>query len=37
MADQLRERRERLGISYLVVSEELMDAFTPVLRILSGE
>ena len=37
MADQLRERRERLGISYFVVSEELMDAFTPVLRILSAE
>ncbi len=37
MADQLRDRRERLGISYFVVSEELMDAFTPVLRILSGE
>lgn len=37
MADQLRDRRERLGISYLVVSEELVDAFTPVLRILSGE
>ncbi|MFD6445795.1 TIGR03621 family F420-dependent LLM class oxidoreductase [Promicromonospora sp. NPDC060204] len=37
MADQLRDRRERLGISYLVVSEELVDAFTPVLRILAGE
>ncbi|MFC8799266.1 TIGR03621 family F420-dependent LLM class oxidoreductase [Promicromonospora sp. NPDC057138] len=37
MADQLRERRERLGISYVVVGEELVEAFTPVLRILSGE
>lgn len=37
MADQLRDRRKRLGISYLVVSEELVDAFTPVLRILAGE
>ncbi|GAA2231888.1 LLM class F420-dependent oxidoreductase [Promicromonospora sukumoe] len=37
MADQLRERRERLGVSYFVVSEELVDAFTPVLRLLSGE
>lgn len=36
-ADQLRERRERLGISYVVVPEELVDAFTPVPRILSRE
>jgi hypothetical protein len=37
MADQLRERRQRLGVSYFVVAEELVGAFTPALRILSGE
>ncbi len=36
MADQLRERRERLGISYLLVGDELMDAFAPVVGILAG-
>lgn len=36
MADQLLERRERLGISYYVVAQELVEAFTPVLRLLSG-
>ncbi|WP_423464627.1 LLM class flavin-dependent oxidoreductase [Promicromonospora sp. MS192] len=37
MADQLRERRERLGISYVVVGQELMEAFDPVRQILAGE
>lgn len=36
IADQLRERRERLGINYLVVGDELMDAFAPVVRLLAG-
>ena len=36
MADQLRRRRETLGISYLLVGEELSDAFAPVVELLSG-
>jgi len=36
MADQLRERRERFGISYVLVGEELMDAFAPVVVELAG-
>lgn len=32
----LQERRERLGISYLVVFERDMDAFAPVVARLSG-
>lgn len=31
MAEQLHERRERLGISYVLVADELMDAFAPVV------
>jgi probable F420-dependent oxidoreductase len=37
MCETLRERREQLGISYLVVSDELMDAFAPVVERLAGE
>ena len=36
MCDQLRGRRERLGISYLLVSDDLMDAFAPVVERLAG-
>lgn len=36
MCDQLRGRRARLGISYLLVSDELMDAFAPVVERLAG-
>ncbi len=36
MCDLLKARRERLGISYILLSDELMDAFTPVLERLSG-
>ena len=36
MADQLRERRERFGISYVLVGHELMDAFAPVVAELAG-
>lgn len=36
MADQLRERRERFGISYVLVGDELMDAFAPVVAELAG-
>jgi len=34
IADQLRERRERFGINYVVVGDELMDAFAPVVNLL---
>jgi alkanesulfonate monooxygenase SsuD/methylene tetrahydromethanopterin reductase-like flavin-dependent oxidoreductase (luciferase family) len=37
MAEQLRDRRERLGLSYLLAAEELMEAFAPVVAILAGE
>jgi len=37
MADQLRERRARFGVSYVLVGEELMDAFAPVVAELAGE
>lgn len=37
MADQLRARRETFGISYVLVGDELMDAFAPVVEILRGE
>jgi probable F420-dependent oxidoreductase len=36
MCDQIRDRRERLGLSYLLVSDELMDDFAPVVERLSG-
>lgn len=36
MADQLRERRERFGISYVLVGDELMAAFAPVVAELAG-
>ncbi|HEY2595731.1 MAG TPA: TIGR03621 family F420-dependent LLM class oxidoreductase [Chloroflexota bacterium] len=36
MCDQLRQRRERLGVSYLLVSDELMDALAPVVERLIG-
>jgi probable F420-dependent oxidoreductase len=36
MADQLRHRREAAGISYVLVSEELAEAFAPVAELLRG-
>ncbi|RZQ64523.1 TIGR03621 family F420-dependent LLM class oxidoreductase [Amycolatopsis suaedae] len=36
IADQLRERRERFGLSYHVVSDRDLDAFAPVVAELSG-
>jgi probable F420-dependent oxidoreductase len=36
MCEQLRQRRERLGVSYLLVSDELMDDFAPVVERLNG-
>jgi probable F420-dependent oxidoreductase len=36
MCDQLRARRDRLGISYVLVSDELMDGLAPVVERLSG-
>ncbi len=37
IADELRRRRAVLGISYLCVSEELMDDFAPVVERLAGQ
>jgi probable F420-dependent oxidoreductase len=36
MCAQLIERRERLGISYVLVSDELMEPFAPVVEQLTG-
>jgi probable F420-dependent oxidoreductase len=36
IVDQLRERRERLGISYVMVFDRVMDAFAPVVARLAG-
>jgi probable F420-dependent oxidoreductase len=36
MCAQLRDRRARLGISYICVADELMDAFAPVAERLHG-
>jgi hypothetical protein len=36
MCEQLQQRRERLGLSYLLVSDELMDDFAPVVERLTG-
>lgn len=37
MCETLLGRRERLGISYLMVSDELMEAFAPVVERLTGQ
>jgi hypothetical protein len=36
MCEQLILRRERLGFSYVLVSDELMDALAPVVERLAG-
>lgn len=36
MCDQLRQRRNTLGISYFTVGEDLMDTFAPVVARLAG-
>ena len=36
IADDLRERRERWGFSYIIVGAEDVDAFAPVVAELSG-
>jgi probable F420-dependent oxidoreductase len=36
LVDQLQERRERLGVSYIMVFDRVMDAFAPVVARLSG-
>ncbi len=36
MAEDLRERRERYGFSYVIVGEEIVDEFAPVVAELSG-
>ena len=37
MCATLLRRRERLGISYLMVGDELMEAFAPVVERLTGK
>jgi probable F420-dependent oxidoreductase len=37
MCEQLLERRKALGISYVVVSDEFMEAFAPVVQRLTGQ
>ena len=36
IVDQLQERRERLGISYVMIFDRVMDDFAPVVARLSG-
>jgi hypothetical protein len=36
IVDQLQERRERLGISYVMIFDRVMDAFAPVVARLAG-
>lgn len=36
MADELRRRRDALGVSYLAVSEAFVDVFAPVAELLTG-
>ncbi len=36
IADDLRQRRERYGFSYIIVGEEVTDAFAPVVAELAG-
>ena len=37
IAETLWTRRERFGISYIVINEEQMDIFAPVVAYLSGK
>ncbi len=36
IVDQLQERRERLGVSYIMIFDRVMDAFAPVVARLAG-
>ncbi len=36
IVDQLQERRDRLGVSYIMVFDRVMDAFAPVVARLAG-
>jgi hypothetical protein len=36
IVDQLQARRERLGISYVMIFDRVMDAFAPVVARLAG-
>jgi probable F420-dependent oxidoreductase len=36
MCDQLAQRRDKLGLSYVLVSDEFMDLFAPVVERLAG-
>ena len=37
IAEDLWQRRERFGISYIVITEEHLDAFAPVVARLAGK
>ena len=37
MSEQLLERRDRLGVSYVTVAHDQMDAFAPVVARLAGK
>jgi probable F420-dependent oxidoreductase len=37
IVDRLQERRERLGISYIMIFDRVMDAFAPVVARLAGK
>ncbi|MGW2151146.1 hypothetical protein ACWCOT_43045 [Nonomuraea bangladeshensis] len=36
MADVLRRRRDRLGVSYVTVNAACLEAFAPVVELLAG-
>jgi hypothetical protein len=36
MADELRRRRDELGVSYVAVGEAFADTFAPVTELLAG-
>jgi probable F420-dependent oxidoreductase len=36
IADTLRERRQRFGLSYMLVHDRFMDDFAPIIAVLSG-
>jgi hypothetical protein len=36
MCEQLSERRAKLGLSYMLISDEFMELFAPVVKRLAG-
>ena len=37
MADELRRRRDELGVSYVAVGEAFVETFAPVAELLAGQ